>query len=855
MGEVYRAYDTALEREVAVKILPADMLATPDRRRRFETEAKSAANVSHPNLVAVYDVGESGGVPYIVQELIRGETVSQLLARQGPLPVERVAEWGAQAAEGLAKAHDAGIVHRDVKPGNLIVDEDGRVRVLDFGLAKFRSRSLADGAAETEAGLVVGSVHYMSPEQAMGRELDARSDAFALGIVLYEMATGRRPFEGDSTVETMHRIAYESPRPIQAADPPLPPAFVTILEKALEKLPEDRYQSLREMAVDLQRLKRRPGSASTALQPQLAAGEPTRQLASGAQPRTFRRRRRRLLPLAVTAVAAGAFLAAVVVASRRLPRVQPPSATRFLVQTDSCEETPVYAPDGHAFAYASNEHGDYDVYYRLLSGGSPVRLTSSPEDERDPCFTRDGATLYYTRGDPQTGGIWAVAALGGTPRRILDRGDQPSFDPDGGRLLYRRWDGGRSALYLARPDGSEARALFTPEAGEVLGARFSPDGRKVAFLWREAYPGALGDLYTMPAGGGAPERLTRDRKDVWGHVEWLRGARAVLYGAVRTGGANIWMVGARGGEPTPVSGGSGWLISPSLSPDGRSLLVQTQRDLSDAWEFSLPGGAARPLTRAGVVWAPLRLPDGRLLYGDWARQEEELDLYVQEASGARTLIGQGSNPRASADGKHVYCSVASGGGRRGLTALEVDGGPARRLTQPAGIDEYPDPTPDGTGLVFCRSAPKGKSSEESGVLLLTLAGGRTRTLFSGDAMSSRGGASAVVFQSCAAPQGCGVYAVPYGGGPARRIVPEGRWPALSPDRKTVYALIGPKARPVLVKTPIEGGPVTTVFEFNPQRDPRFWAVFTVDVSADERSVVVTHQRNDDDIVLLEGVFR
>jgi len=267
MGDVFRAHDSVLGRTVALKVLPKETIATPDRRRRFEAEARSAATLSHPNLVAVHDFGESGGILYIVQELVAGRTVAQIVAA-GPVPPERAAEWAAQAADGLAHAHESGVIHRDVKPANLIVGDDGRLRVVDFGLAKMVGGAGTLGLETlTKDGFIVGSIPYMSPEQALGKDIDGRSDGFSLGIVLYEMLTARKPFEGPSAVDTMHAIAHEAPRAFAPGDPGVPPPLAAVVEKALEKSPDERYQSLREMAVDLRRFARRASASVPMLTP------------------------------------------------------------------------------------------------------------------------------------------------------------------------------------------------------------------------------------------------------------------------------------------------------------------------------------------------------------------------------------------------------------------------------------------------------------------------------------------------------------------------------------------------------------------------------------------------------------
>ncbi|MBL8114465.1 MAG: serine/threonine protein kinase, partial [Acidobacteria bacterium] len=280
MGEVWKALDTSLARVVALKVFPVGLAATPQRRARFEREARAAAAVSHPNLVGIFDVGEFEGLPYLVQEFVDGETIEAMLDR-APVPVRRAVAWAIQAAEGLAHAHDAGILHRDIKPGNLMVGRDGRVRVLDFGLAKLQDppedRTEKDGVREenlTTEGLVLGTAHYMSPEQAMGRKLDGRSDVFSLGICLFEMIAGERPFQGASAIDVMHAIISKPAKTLPATVRSVPPALHGVLDKALQKDPANRYAGMRELVRALaQVLQEAPDSdpLGDALTPSLGA--------------------------------------------------------------------------------------------------------------------------------------------------------------------------------------------------------------------------------------------------------------------------------------------------------------------------------------------------------------------------------------------------------------------------------------------------------------------------------------------------------------------------------------------------------------------------------------------------------
>ncbi len=850
MGQVYRARDEALGRDVAIKVLPPDAVGTPERRRRFETEAKVVATLSDPGIVPVYDIGECGGTPFIVQELVAGDTVDDLIRKNGALPIDKVAEWGIQAADALAKAHDAGILHRDVKPRNLIVGTDGRLRVFDFGLAKILERpglaTETDRPLTTE-GMIVGTVHYMSPEQAQGQGVDARSDIFSLGIVLYEMATGRRPFGGESAVDVMHKIVHAPAAPIDSALTALPAAFVAILEKALEKRPDERYQSILDMSADLKRYLRRKRNSSA---PWPLAREASPAVAFGPSRPRWKRP-----VLAASIVALAAIGGGLALGGRRKTTPMPPAATRAFLQSDCREEDPVFSPDGHGFAYSSNEGGEYEIYYRLFASSSPIRLTQPWGQKRHPAFSADGGTILFSFVDPltQESSILAVPVLGGPVRRILERGEQPHVSRDGRRLLFIRQTGSKSALVVANADGTFQKTVVETEIGQVTGARFSNDGTFIAYLKWERTPSIAGDVWRVKTEGGTPVRLTHDNVDVWGHVEFLPDDSAVMFSSFRSGSGTIWMVPSEGGDPVQVVPASSILLSPSISPDGRSLLVQSRRWVSDAWEFSLADGHGRQLTNCGSVWSPARLLDGRLLYGDWIRSRASLEIFLEDPAGNRTLLTEGGTPRPSADGRKAYFSTNLPSGRRGIAVVEVSGGPPRILTDDSlALDDWPDPTPDGESVVFVRSSREGKES----LCRVEASTGNVKALYEGHVVSPRATLDNVVFRTCAHDDACGIYLLPLSGGVPRLIVPNGWYPAVSRDGKTVYAWVGQKSDPYAVSVPIDGSaPPKRLFAFNAEREVQFWAVHTLDVSPDGRFLIATRQWMNDDILLLEGVFR
>lgn len=848
MGQVWKARDPQLGRDVAIKLLPDTVAASPERRRRFEAEARAAATVRHPNVATVYDSGEWNGVPFIVQEFVEGRSVGDLLAAEKSFPATRVAEWGAQAADALAGAHAAGVLHRDVKPANLLVGPSGRLQVVDFGLARVLREDEAASDRLTRDGIVVGTAEYMSPEQALGRAIEERSDQFSLGLVLWEMSTGRRAFEAPTPLEEMHAIAYD----------PLPPfpdglgvgtsGLGAVLGRMLAKKPEDRYPSMSDVAEGL-----RTSLGSAATEPHIrvpgsSPGNTARLPRSGAWNRGK----------TAAACAAAGVLAAVgaYLARPSEPVIVLPSRTNILTPLETRDEWPAYSPDGKSFIYASNRSGGSHIFLQLLSGGAVVPLTVGEGLDRQPAYSPDGSSVLFTRLDPRSGApsLWRVPSVGGPPRMVLDRAEQGSYSLDGKRIAFVRRIGDRYHLGVLDAEGAEPRFIVdTGPRGEAVSPTFSPDGRWIAFVWRDCFPNGLGDVWRVRPEGGTPEQLTRDRKDTWPGIAFLASGRFLLYTAVRSGISGVLMIPAEGRTaPRHVLGGAAFLEKPSLSPDGHSLLVQTMKHSSDAWLFPLDGGPPRSLTKLGTVWGPVFLPDGRLVYGDWVRQGVETDLVVESGTGSRTVLGEGVNARPSRDGRQLYFSRIDVEGRRVLGVLPLDGGPTRWLTKPEGVDEYPDPEPDGRHLVFCRNRP----GAGSGLYRLDLRDGAEKLLLSGEVTVSRAGPGGVAFRSCR-EGGCGVWTLPWGTSQPSLVVPDGEWPVVSADGATIWAWRGPKNNPVLVEAPFDGHrPPRELFSLPAaSRDRSFWCVYTMAVTPDGRSLIVTYQRRQDDVVLFEGVLR
>ena len=466
MGEVYRAKDTKLHRDVAVKVLPESLAKDSDALARFEREAHAVAALNHPNILSIFDFGSHGGTAYAVMELLEGETLRDLLA-DGPLPPRRVADLSRQICAGLAAAHGKGIVHRDLKPDNVFVTHDGRVKILDFGLAKPALKEPAGDpthsptvSAYTEPGTVMGTVGYMSPEQVKGREVDARSDIFAFGAVLHEMVTGRRAFQRETAAETMTAILREEPAEPGPGGKSVPPALERIIRRCLEKKPEQRFQSASDIGFALEDL-----SGTSAGAPVLAARGSSR---SG-----------RLFAAAgvVAAMAAGAVLALWL---RPSPQAEP---IRLRPLTFSSKDSdPSASPDGRLIAFTSWRDGTSRIWIKQLLGGGEAALTSG--SDRRPRFSPDGSGILFLRNTGSTQAVFRVGLVGGEPKKLVDDAVEADWSPDGKKIVFVRLHEGASlagAMFVYDTETGRESVLIADSGQALFCPRWAPDGRSIVF--------------------------------------------------------------------------------------------------------------------------------------------------------------------------------------------------------------------------------------------------------------------------------------------------------------------------------------------------------------------------------------
>jgi len=722
MGEVWRAHDARLKRDVAIKILPIGFAGDPDRIARFEHEARAASALSHPNIVPVFDIGHENGKYWIVSELVDGESLRALISR-GPLAPRKAVEIATQIAAGLAAAHAAGIVHRDLKPGNIMLRRDGRVGIVDFGLAK-RVEPGLDSATLTDPGVVLGTAGYMAPEQVRGQAADQRADLFSFGVVLYEMLSGKQAFAGASSVEVMHAILKDDPPELPAS---VPPAIDRIVRRCLEKEPGHRFQSAADLAFAL-----RPSSPSL---PRVA--EPKR--------RAWRK----------WATVAGAVVVAMGAAFFWLSRPPPPRITGTVqITNDGRGNGAPMLTDGTRLLF--NLWSDEPRQVSVKGGESvPLSLPMKNAWLADISPDRSEFLMYRhhdSEGDLERLELWVAPLLGGSPRRlgnlfattrgILDSGagfptprrrgssyvheSAAAWSPDGQQLVYAR---GRE-LHLARSDGTEVRKLAT-FAGQPFFVRWSPDGRMLRLSVSNAVADSgdtAASLWEVSIDDGRARPLLPGWDPSWYNCcgNWTADGKYYVFQSR----SNVWALREKAGffkrarrEPAQLTTGPMAMYWPLPSPDGKRLFIAGYQARNEILRYDLPSrrfvpelvglsGDALEFSKDGKWVTYVSIPGGSL-FRTAADGSQRLQL-TSPPLGA-------SMPHWSPDGKQIAFHAGTPGKPGRIYVAAFDGGPLRQVTN-GESGKYGDWdaswSPDGASLAF--GATSGDSAAEESIHVVDL---------------------------------------------------------------------------------------------------------------------------------------
>jgi Tol biopolymer transport system component/tRNA A-37 threonylcarbamoyl transferase component Bud32 len=720
MGVVYKARDTQLDRLVAIKVLTPDRLSDTERKLRFIQEAKAASALNHPNIVTIYNIGSEEGVDFIVMEFVAGRTLDRIIPHHGLKPTE-VLKYGIQIADALARAHAAGIVHRDLKPGNIMVSDEGQVKLLDFGLAKLSDLHEApdaeltrSAAPETEEGRILGTVSYMSPEQAEARKTDGRSDIFSLGAVLYEMATGKRAFLGRSKISTLAAILQGDPKPVAELHTGVPRDLARIIDRCLRKDPAWRFQSAADLKISLWDLQREieSGAAETAAAPQ-----------SRPAPRRF--------PLWPVALAAGLALGAGCAwwLGSRGTVADAFGPVRPLTTYAGNESEPALSPDGKqvAFAWEGPNKDNYDIYVRLVDGGSPLRLTTDRADDRAPAWSPDGQRIAFVRDSA----IYLIPALGGVERKLVQLPPGSlflnlalptalSWSPDGRFLAFNIAQDGAPSIRVASTESGEVRAISNPPKGYYLelSPAWSPDGRTLAYIRaRDSFSRAvvLQEMNSDATPRGREREITGygDRIE---QLAWQPDGRSLIVSIRQRGErTGLFRLAIGGGAPRPLSIDAGLVIWPSLSRSGDRLAYQ-KRDVDvNIYRMDGPGpdGGPRSYDQCHVTSLidstardrePALSPDGQhIAFNSDRLGYYEIHVAAADGSGQVALTKMGptamGSPRWSPDSQTIVFDRYENG-HSSVYTIGADGGMPRRVTGDAYRDIRPSFSHDGKWIYF-----------------------------------------------------------------------------------------------------------------------------------------------------------
>ena len=711
MGEVFVAEDTRLNRRVALKVLPQILASDPVARQRFEREAHAVAALNHPAIVTIHSVEEIDGRLLLTMELVDGKPLAETLPRGG-MPLDRLLRIGIEVADAMSAAQQRGITHRDIKPANIMVTASGRAKVLDFGLAKVHEAEAAEASdgltrMSTTSGLtgegrIIGTVAYMSPEQAEGKPVDPRSDIFSFGVVLHEMATGQRPFKGDTNVSVISAIIKDTPAPVTDTNPNLPADLARIIRRCLAKDPERRYQTATDLRNELEELKQDTASGAVAI-----AAPPAKKISRVA------------LAAMVAGLAAVALGAWVVFGNRP---VGPQGAESFAIDTMSRMTTSgsafvaAISPDGRYVVHVKGEPGGVGLWMRQTVAASDVRIVAPADVRFDGlAFSPDGNFVYYSyyAGNEGVASLYRVPVLGGTPTKLVEDIDTPvTFSPDGRQFAFMRasMTSGTTELMVADADGANNRAVGVAPEGDKFqseGLSWSPDGRRILASATTVRPRAPVVIYAVEVESGNAKQVG----EPWGfarELQWLPDGHSFLMTGVDFSGMaqpQVWQVTYPDGQRSRVTNDLNAYIGVSLSADGRSLAtVQTETLASlyvgegpDKEPRRIPAGRGRSADGlSGLTWTP----DGRVVYTSAGSGLPQLWICDADGSKARQLTSltvPTSFPSSAPDGRWIYFTSFADQGvaifriapdGSGLQQLTTDGDARNAVVSPDGKTLY-----------------------------------------------------------------------------------------------------------------------------------------------------------------------
>jgi eukaryotic-like serine/threonine-protein kinase len=714
MGEVYLAEDTKLGRKIALKLLPPQLSANPERKARFEQEARAASALNHPNIITIYGVEEFDGFNFIATEFIDGETLRQRLEKAS-FSVAETLDIAIQLASALEAAHSVGIIHRDIKPANIMIRRDRIAKILDFGLAKLTAADSGSFDTNDLTGQrrVMGTINYMSPEQALGERVDARTDIFSLGVVLYEMLTGVQPFKANSEAAIYNKIINKDAEPITEIEQSVPPDLEEVINRAMKKEADERFQTAADLRVALENVRQR-----------LNTGEAVAVSRSFGQKTKSSRNK-----IAVFAAFATVFLAMgflIFFNQSRGSATKPVRNVNYaqLTKLSGAEMYPSLSPDGKTFLYSSRAaNGKWDVFFQRVGGMKAVNLTKdSAENDLQAVYSPDGDEIAF-RSDRMGGGIFLMGATGENVRRLTDFGFYPAWSPDGREIVFSSENfeepmnrGIFSYLWTVNIATGEKRKIIEQDA---IQPSWSPSGARIAFWGYKS--GGQRDVWTISADGTDLLPVTDDAAVDWNPV-WSPDGKFLYFISDRGGSMNLWRVpvdektGKVSGEPETITTPSVYTQHLTFSRDGRNFAYSQAINYSNILkaDFELSGNKAAiknstEVTQGAMLATnPEPSPDGEwIAFDSHGDKQEDIFIIKKDGTGLRQLTNDAFKdrvPRWSPDGKQIAFFSDRLGKYTGLV-IDADGGNLRQATEH--VEQAWAQTPlwsaGGDKLIFNRS--------------------------------------------------------------------------------------------------------------------------------------------------------
>ncbi|MDX6612330.1 MAG: eukaryotic-like serine/threonine-protein kinase [Blastocatellia bacterium] len=905
MGEVYLALHLRTNRKVALKLLPAAFMNDGQRVRRFQQEARTVLALNHPNIVTVYDIEQAGDTHLIATEVIEGETLRQRLSR-GALDLAEALDVAIQIAGALAAAHEAGVVHRDIKPENVMLRPDGFVKVLDFGLAKLTEREQRETSSElptralvrTDAGMVIGTANYMSPEQARGQEVDARTDTFSFGIMFYEMLTGNMPFSGGTKSDVMAAILQNEPPPLARFLPKAPEALEWIVTKTLAKNRDERYQTAKELLTDLKRLKRRsdyqveaarfgsttsgdsgfvaPGSdtatnRTAAADPPAATAEATRTLSSAEYVISEIKRHKRGVMFTVAGIAFLVIAAiGIVIGIRYLRPTSLSQATNPFRQTKVAKLTTTgnasqaaISPDGKYVVHVTGGAGKQSLLLRHIATGSDKEIVAANGNDFSwLTFSRDGSYVLYSRVEAGIYPLFQVPVLGGTPQKLIadDVDTRVSFSPDGKRFAFMRGEPqkGETSLILANADGTHEQVLSKYKVSDFSGnwpfPSWAPDGQTIAVAHRTGNDRST-NVVTVRVADGQEKQITSQQ---WPNIlalSWLADAQGLVITAGEpeaTYQHQIWFVSYPSGEARKITSDANNYVGLSLTEDSSSLVTVQAEQAPNLW-LAPNGDAARAkqITSsrgdglAGVAFTP----DGRIVYTSVAHGSRELWVVNTDGSGQKQLMSDAkamAGPFVSPDGRYVVFSSARAGAPN-IWRINIDGSNPKQLTTGT-HDQTPSISPDSRWVFYTAT-----ESDKQRLRKVPIDGGESEQLTdysSGGALVSPDGKQIACAYIDIAKKRWSIGVISIEGGPPIKtfeISPLQARFQWSYDGRAVLYTVTRDGVTNIWSQPIDGSPPKQVTDFKSDQ------IFRFDWSHDGKRLVLARGPVSSDVVLISNL--